>query len=47
MTAKILKSNDKVIFQLTYCGLTDVEIASVVHIALREEFDKTIEDKYG
>ena len=47
MTAKILKSNGKVIFQSTYCALTDFEVASMVHIALQEAFDEAIEDKYG
>jgi hypothetical protein len=47
MTAKILKSNGEVIFRSTYCALTDIEVASMVHIALGEAFDKAIEDKYG
>lgn len=47
MTAKILKSNGEVIFRSTYRALTDVEVASVVHIALREAFDEAIEDRYG
>ena len=47
MTAKILNSNGKVIFRSTYCALTDVEVASVVHIALREAFDVVIKEKYN
>ena len=27
--------------------MTDVEIASVAHTALREEFDESIADRYG
>ena len=34
MTDTMLKSNGEVIFRSTYHGLTDVEVASVVHIAL-------------
>ncbi len=47
MTAKILKSNGEVIYRSTYRGLLDSEVARPAHIALREEFDASIKDKWG
>ncbi len=47
MTAKILKSNGEVIHRSTYRGLTDEEVTRPAHIALREEFDEMIEEKWG
>ena len=51
MTAKILKSNCEIVYQSTYCGLNDNdndnELKILAHIALCEEFDKNIEQKWG
>jgi hypothetical protein len=47
MTAKILKANGKLIYCSTYPGLLDSELASPAHIALREEFDANMENKWG
>ena len=47
MTARILKQNGEVIYQSTYRGLTDAEVANQAHIALQEEFDENIGHEFG
>ena len=47
MTAKILKSNGRVVYRSTYRGLTDSEVGNQAQIALREEFDASIATMFG
>ena len=47
MMAKLLKANGELIYLSTYCGLLDSELASPAQIALHEEFDANLEQKWG
>ena len=47
LTAKILKANGEVVYQLTYHVLTDGERTNVAHVLRRVKFNHNIQGKFG